>query len=143
MTVFRLGLGVLLCAVLAAPGWAQMPPGPDLTCLCLQQQVNSSMSNMQAANAQLSATQAQLTQLDGQLAAARAGLDVNNPQAVAQFRQLLAQRDTAYKQSTGGALSAAQAATASYDQAVAGYNNQCAGRPLPPPPPGPLSCALR
>ena len=140
MTVFRWGLGVLLCAFLVAPGWAQMPPGPDFSCLCLKQAVDGTNTDMQAANAQLSAAQAQLNQLDGQLTTARAGLNVNDPQAVAQFRQLLAQRDAAYRQSTGGALTAAQTATATYDQAVAAYNNQCAGRPLPPPPPGPLNC---
>ena len=29
---------------------------------------------------------------------------------------------------------------AAYNDAVAAYNNQCAGRPMPPPPPGPLLC---
>jgi hypothetical protein len=59
---------------------------------------------------------------------------------VAQFRQLLAQRDATFRQSNGGLIQASQAATANYNQAVANYNGQCAGRPLPPPPPGPLVC---
>jgi hypothetical protein len=140
MRVFGVGLGLVLSAALAAPVLAQMPPGPDFTCLCLQQAVDSSHADMNAKQGELNAAQSQLNQLDSQLAAARAQEDVNNPQSVAQFRQLLAQRDTVFRQSAGDALAASQAATANYNQAVAAYNNQCAGRPLPPPPPGPLSC---
>jgi hypothetical protein len=144
MTVFRLGLGALLCAVVTVPALAQMPGyppgGPDYACLCLKLSVDDSHTDMQTKQGALSAAQAQLGQLDNQLAAARAREDVNNPQSVAQFRQQLAQRDAVFRQTNGDLLAAAQAATANYNQAVAGYNNQCAGRPLPPPPPGPLSC---
>jgi hypothetical protein len=144
MTVFRLGLGALFCAALTVPALAQMPgyppPGPDMTCLCLKQSVDGSYADMQAKQGQYSAAQAQLSQLDNNLATQRSGVDVNNPQAVAQFRQQLAQRDTLFRQTNGEFLSANQAATANYNQAVAAYNAQCAGRPLPPPPPGPLVC---
>jgi hypothetical protein len=148
--VFRLGLSVLLCAALTMQALAQMPPayppppgGPDFTCLCLKQWVDDTYTDMNAKNGELNAAQSQLGQLDQQLAAARAREDVTNPQSVAQFRQLLAQRDAAFKQSNGDLIGAAQAATAIYNQAVANYNNQCAGRPLPPPPPGPLTCPMR
>jgi hypothetical protein len=146
MRVFRLGFGVLACAVLAAPAWAQMSPyppppgGPDFSCLCFKQAVDDTHTDMQAKQSELGAAQSQLSQLDAQLAAARAGEDVTNPQSVAEFRQLLAQRDAAFRQSSGDLIAAAQAATAAYNQAVANYNNQCAGRPLPPPPPGALNC---
>jgi hypothetical protein len=144
MTVFRLGLGVLFCAAVSVPALAQMPgyppPGPDFSCLCLKRSVDDSHTDMQAKQGELSAAQAQLGQLDNQLAAARAKEDVNNPQSVAQFRQMLAQRDALFRQTNGDLIAAARAATANYNQTVASYNNQCAGRPLPPPPPGPLSC---
>jgi hypothetical protein len=144
MTVFRLGLGALFCAVMTVPALAQMPgyppPGPDFSCLCLKQSVDDTHTDMQTKQGELSAAQAQLGQLDNQLAAARSGVDVNNPQAVAQFRQMLAQRDALFKQTNGNLIAAARAATGAYNQSVAAYNNQCAGRPLPPPPPGPLSC---
>jgi len=140
MRLYRLGAGALLCAVLAAPAMAQMPPGPDFTCLCLKQSVDDLNTDMTAKQGELNTAQARLGQLDDQLAAARAKEDVTNPQSVAEFRQLLAQRDAAFKQSNGGLIAAVQAATARYNQAVADYNTQCAGRPLPPPPPGPLSC---
>jgi hypothetical protein len=140
MTMVRVVLGAMLCAALTAPAMAQMPPGPDFTCLCLKQSVDDANTDMQAKQGELNNAQSQLAALDRQLEAARAQEDVNNPQSVAQFRQLLAQRDTAFKQTNGDLIAAAQAATAHYNQAVANYNNQCAGRPLPPPPPGPLMC---
>lgn len=141
MRSVSLGLAAVLCAVLAGPALAQMPPGPDFTCLCLKQAVDDSHTDMQAKKAELDNAQGQLAQIDQQLQAARAQQNVNDPQSVAQFRQLLAQRDAAFKQTNGDLIAAAQAATARYNQAVANYNNQCAGRPLPPLPPGPLVCA--
>jgi hypothetical protein len=73
MTVFRLGLGVLVCAISTAPALAQMPgyppPGPDMACLCLKQSVDSGYADMQAKQGQYSAAQAQLGQLDNNLAA--------------------------------------------------------------------------
>lgn len=144
MRVTRLALGavpgVVLCVALATPALAQMPPGPDFACLCLKQSVDASGADMNARQSELSAAQSQLGRLDSQLAAARARADVNNPQAVAEFRQLLAQRDAAFRQSNGDTIAASQAATGRYNQAVADYNNRCAGRPLPPLPPGPLAC---
>lgn len=141
------GLVAAALAVWAAPALAQTPAyppgGPDFSCLCLRQAVGETQSEMQARQGVLAAAQSQLNQLDAQLAEERAKVDVGNPQSVAAFRQLLAQRDAAFRQSTGDRLAAAQAATARYNQAVAAYNNQCAGRPLPPPPPGPLNCPAR
>jgi hypothetical protein len=61
MVVSRLGLGALLCAALAVPAWAQMPPppgGPDLTCLCLKQSVDDHYTDMNAKNGELNAAQA-------------------------------------------------------------------------------------
>ena len=139
-------LGIVF-VLLAAPAIAQMPAyppppagGPNFTCPCLKQSVDDLQTDMVAKNSELAAAQDQLRQLDNRLAAARAREDVTNPQSVAEFRQLLAQRDATFKQSNGELIARAQAATARYNQAVADYNSQCAGRPLPPPPPGPVSC---
>ncbi len=140
MTMVRVALGALLCAALTAPALAQMPPGPELTCYCLKQSVDDANTDMQTKQSELGAARSRVVSLDRQLAAARAQMNVNDPQAQAQFRQLLAQRDAAFRQSNGDLIAASQAATAHYNQAVANYNNQCAGRPLPPPPPGPLVC---
>jgi hypothetical protein len=134
--------GVLAAGIaFALPALAQMPPpGSGTGCWCLKQAVDDTHTDLATKQGALSAAQAQLSQIDSQLAQARATEDVNNPQSVAQFRQLLAQRDTAFKQSNGEIVAVVQAATARYNQAVADYNNSCAGRPLPPPPPGPLVC---
>src|SRR5579862_1225051 len=125
MTMVRVVFGAVACLALAVPAVAQMPPGPDFTCLCLKQSVDDSHTDMQAKQGELDAAQSQLADLDRRLNAARAQEDVNNPQSVAQFRQLLAQRDTAFKQTNGDLIAAAQGATARYNQAVANYNNQC------------------
>jgi hypothetical protein len=144
MRVFRPGLAVLACVALMAltlSASAQMPgPGDAIACACLRATIDASNADMTAQNQALAAAQADLARLDQQLAAARGNVDVNNPQAVGQFKQLLAQRDAAFQHSTGGLVAAAQAATARYNAAVGDYNNACAGRPIPPPPPGPLAC---
>jgi soluble cytochrome b562 len=136
--------GAFLCAALsflATPALAQMPP-PAATCYCLKQAVDDSNTDMAAKNASLTQARAALDQLDQQLATLRSSVDVNNPQAVAQFKQLLEQRDAAAKLAGGSALTDSQAATARYNDAVAAYNAQCAGQPLPPPPSAPISCPM-
>ena len=137
--------GAFFCAVLsllATPALAQVPP-PAAACYCLKQAVDSSNADMATKNAALSDARAALDRLDQQLATLRAQVDVNNPQAVAQFKQLLEQRDAAAKLAGGPILADSQAATARYNDAVAAYNAQCAGKPLPPPPPGPLACPMQ
>ncbi|HXP04787.1 MAG TPA: hypothetical protein VN808_11750 [Stellaceae bacterium] len=132
--------GAFLCAaliLLATPALAQVPPA---ACYCLKQAVDTSNADMAARNAALADARAALDRLDQQLATLRAQVDVNNPQAVAQFKQLLEQRDAAAKRASGDALTDAQAATARYNDAVASYNAQCGGRPLPPPPSTPIAC---
>jgi len=141
MLVTPLRLGAFLFAALnlmTLPALAQMPP-PG-ACFCLKQSVDNSNADMAARNAALTDARAALDQLDQQLASLRAQVDVNNPQAVAQFKQVLEQRDAAAKRAGGPALADSQAATERYNNAVAAYNAQCGGRPLPPPPPGPLVC---
>jgi hypothetical protein len=132
-------LPALAAVLVTAPAMAQMPPGPGLDCVCLKLSLDDAHTDMATKQSELEAAQAQLNQFDAQLAAARAQTNVSDPQSVAQFRQLLAQRDTAFRQSHGDLLAADQAAVARYNQAVADYNAQCAGRPQPPPP-GPVSC---
>jgi hypothetical protein len=141
MLVTPLRLGAFLFAALnlmTLPALAQMPP-PG-ACFCLKQSVDNTNADMAARNAALTDARAALDQLDQQLASMRAQVDVNNPQAVAQFKQVLEQRDAAAKRAGGPALADSQAATERYNNAVAAYNAQCGGRPLPPPPPGPLVC---
>ncbi len=141
MLVRPLRRGAFFCAaltLLATPALAQVPP-PAAACYCLKQAVDNSNADMGAKNAALAQAHAAVDQLDQQLATLRAQVDVNDPQAVAQFKQLLEQRDAAAKLAGGSALTDSQTATARYNDAVAAYNGQCAGKPLPPPP-GPIAC---
>ena len=129
-----------LLNLLAVPALAQMPP-PGA---CFAPQANRSTNtnaDMAAKNARrLPGRRAALDQLDQQLAGMRSSVDVNNPGAVAQFKQLLEQRDAAAKAAGGPTLTDSQAATERYNNNVNAYNAQCGGRPLPPPPPTPLAC---
>jgi hypothetical protein len=141
MAGFRPGMIVLAGAVLAVltlPAAAQVSEA--IACACLRQSIDLANADMNRQAQALAAAQAELSRLDAELNAARANVDVNNPQAVAQFKQVLAQRDAAFQQSTGGLVAAAQDATARHNAVVGDYNNRCAGRPIPPPPPGPLTC---
>ena len=142
MLVRPLRRGAFLCAALSLltmPALAQVPPAAA-ACYCLKQAVDNTNADMAAKNTALADARAALDQLDQQLAALRAHVDVDNPQSVAQFKQLLEQRDAAAKLAGGPTLTDSQAATARYNDAVAAYNAQCAGQPLPPPPPGPVAC---
>ena len=149
MPVLWRRLGMLAGAAffaLTAPALAQMaaPMPPEaVACLCLKQSLDAAGADMAARQAPLDQVRADLQRLDAQLSADRAKMDVNDAQSVARFRQQLQERDAAFSRSTGDLFAAAQAATAQYNAIVADYNNQCAGRPLPPPPPGPLSCPMR
>jgi hypothetical protein len=144
----RLGLSVCVALVgLAVPTQAQVPGPPGwadpIACACLKQALDAASADMAARMAALNEARAELDRLDQQLAAARASVNVDDPQSVAQFRQLLAQRDAAFQRSTGAIFADAHAATLRYNAVTADFNNQCTGRPLPPPPPGPLSCPPR
>ncbi len=122
---------------LAAPAYAQMPPGPPEAaeiahCLCLRAAVDHMRADMTAQQGSYGASQSELGRLDAQLAQERSTLDVNNPQAVARFRQLLEQRDAVFRRSSGVMVSDASAATTRYNEGVAQYNAQCANRPSNP-----------
>jgi hypothetical protein len=145
-----LGLTVLLAAagaraqvpVAPAPAVpAPMVPAPAVpappsepaeisACLCLQQAVSALSAEMGQKTQALNAVNGQLTDLDAQLARARANLNVNDPEAVARYKALLERRDAAYRQSTGPVHADATQATALYNQRVNEYNARCANRPF-------------
>src|SRR5438093_1256594 len=87
---------------LAAPALAQGPEAADVaSCLCLKQAIDTLSADLAAQQGSYGSVQDELGRLDAQLAAARANMDVNNPAAVAQYRQLLERRDAAFRRSTG------------------------------------------
>jgi ABC-type transporter Mla subunit MlaD len=108
------------------------PPEPAeiSACLCLQQEVATLSAEKNQRTQALDAVSRQLSDLDSQLAQARANLNPNDPDAVARYKALLERRDAAYRQSIGQVHADAAQATARYNERVNEYNSRCAGRPF-------------
>jgi hypothetical protein len=87
---------------------------------------------MTAQQSSYAAARDELTRLDAQLQSARAGMNVNDPAAVAQFRQLLEQRDAAFRRSSGLATGDLTSAITRYNARINEYNARCANRPRNP-----------
>ncbi len=117
-------------------GAPALPPSPEAAeiaaCLCLGQAVNALSADMTAQQRSYEAVQDELARLDAQLQSARAAIDVNNPQSVAQFRQLVEQRDAAFQRSTSLATGDVSSAIERYNSRVNEYNARCANRPRDP-----------
>lgn len=139
------GLGAtLLAAVIAAaltlsPAGAQSPPQPADTeaseiagCLCQQRDLQRLSANLAVQRRAYDQIRGELDRLDAELQRDHAAIDVNNPQAVEQFRQKLAERDALFQRSTGSAAATLTSATTRYNAAVDQYNTQCANRPRDP-----------
>lgn len=112
------------------------PPSPEAAeiaaCLCLGQAVAALSADMTAKQRSYDSVQDELTRLDAQLATERARIDVDNPQSVARFRQLLEQRDAAFRRSTNLATGDLSRAIERYNARVNEYNSRCANRPRNP-----------
>jgi hypothetical protein len=126
----------IVAVAASSPAEAQVPPGPPeaelAACLCLGQAVSALGADMEAQQRSYAAIQDELTRLDAQLQSERAGMDVNNPEAVARFRQVLAQRDAVFQRSTALATGELNGATERYNGRVNEYNARCANRPRDP-----------
>lgn len=119
------------------PPYPPPPPGPagsDETarCLCLNRDINALRVNLAATQQHYQAVKDELAELDARLDRERGQMDVNNPQSVAQFRELLARRDALFRRSTGPEFTTYSEATARYNARVNEYNAQCANRPQDP-----------
>ena len=144
MNGFGLGAAIGLCAVIgfslgaAAPAAAQVPvpPSPEAAdiaaCLCLSQALSASGTAMTERQRSYEASRQEVADLDARLQNARTSVNVDNPNAVAQFRQLLDQRDAAYRQSSGTLFTQYQNAVALYNQRTSEYNARCADHPRNP-----------
>jgi phage-related tail protein len=128
----------VVALVAASPAVAQAPPplagepADIAACLCLGQAVTTLNADMTAQQSAYAAARADLTRLDAELKSARAGMDVNDPAAVARFRQLLEQRDSAFRRSTGLATGDLNSAISRYNARVNEFNARCANRPRNP-----------
>jgi hypothetical protein len=125
-----LGLGVA-AGFLADGARAQVPPPPEpaeiQACLCLQQAYSALAVEMNAKTQALDAVNRQIADLDAQLARQRPTINVNNPDAVAQFKALLERRDATTRSLEPAHAEAAQAVDR-YNARVNEYNARCANR---------------
>lgn len=133
--------GGIAALLIAAAASAQSPPppppaGPEAAaiahCLCLQQSVDRAEAVMTERRRALDQLRDQLARADAALDRARASLDVNDPQAVAQFRAQLERRDALFRQSNGAIFDRSTRAVDRYNHVVATYNRQCANRLMDP-----------
>jgi len=129
--VFMLMIGVA-AGVAAFPAAAQVPVPAGPNCVCLRIAVDALAADLAAKRQAYDGMQAEIGQIDNQLAAERNTMDVNNPASVARFRQLLERRDMLFQQSKGPGFSELSAATDRYGARVQQYNAGCAGRPMDP-----------
>jgi hypothetical protein len=123
---------------LALPAVAQVPvPGAPVDCVCLRITADALAADLAAKRQAYDSLRSEIGQIDNQLDAERAQMDVNNPagvspEATARFRQLLEHRDMLFQQSNGPAFSAMSEATNRYGARSQEYNARCAGRPMDP-----------
>src|SRR5882762_3106534 len=122
----------LAAAAMVSPAMAQMPiPGaPD--CVCLRIAVDALGADLSAKRQAYDGMQGEIGQIDNHLQAERSRMDVNSPEAIARFRQLLERRDALFRQSSGPVFGELSAATDRYGARVQDYNTRCAGRPMDP-----------
>ncbi len=120
--------GVALAFVSQGSARAQMSSNPaEITaCLCQQQGVTTLTADMSAKTQALLDARQRVVDLNARLGQAQRTIDVNNAEAEAQYKALLAQRDQAYNDSIGPVVGAADQATNRYNALVNQYNAQCA-----------------
>ena len=133
-----LGAG-LVAVVTGGAAVAQLPPPPGsseaadiASCLCLKQEVDALNAEASAKRGDYDAIHAELGRIDAQLEAERSHMDVNNPESVARFRQLLARRDELFRRSTTDVAPTAASTVERYNSRVNEYNSRCANRPRDP-----------
>lgn len=144
MWCLKLGRIAVMCACVAAlaaaaPAGAQAPPPPAspeaaeiAACLCLRQAVDALGADMTARQSAYNASRDEVAALDAQLQSARASLNVDDPRAVAQFRQLLERRDAAFRRSSGATMGEYSSVVERYNARTNEYNARCANRPRNP-----------
>ena len=118
------------------PGPLAAPASPEAAeiaaCLCLKQAVDTLGAQMASGRQSYDQTVGELSRLDAQLEQERVTLNVNDPAAVARFRQLLQQRDALYRRSSGPVLTDVSQVVSRYNARVDEYNSRCANRPRNP-----------
>lgn len=117
----------------AAPLVPASPQASEIaTCLCMYRDMQASGAEMTSRRAAYDQVRRELDDIDARLARQRQTMNVNDPAAVAGYRQLLGQRDAAFKRSTGPVAADLSRAVAHYNGMVNQYNARCANQPRNP-----------
>jgi len=121
-------LGLLSCGGIA-PAAAQLVNDPNTirSCLCEQQLVLSLQEGVSSRRQALESSQRSQASLANQVDTRRAQINVYDHGELDAFKQLLQQRDAAIA-ATADATRTYDDAAEGYNQAVAAYNANCAGR---------------
>lgn len=132
--LYGLAFCLALCAAVGSAAAQALPLGPAEigACLCLRRTVDALGADMAAKQQALAQTRAQLDRATADLEAARSHTDVNDPGAVARFRQMLDQRDALFRRASGDAVTDARTAVERYNQRSEEYNSRCANRAMDP-----------
>jgi hypothetical protein len=101
-------------------------------CLCQQAAVTALWSQLQDARARYAAARDRADRLAAEASAARARLDINNPDAVDAYRRLVAAREQASAAFFHVETPAYAAAVGQYNARRDGFNADCAGHPYDP-----------
>jgi hypothetical protein len=135
----RILIAAACAAAMARAASAQVPPPPPspeaadiASCLCLKRDVDALNAESTASRREYDDLQAELGRVDAQLEAERSRMDVNNPESVSRFRQLLARRDDLFRRSTTEVAAHATSSADRYNSRVNEYNSRCANRPRDP-----------
>jgi hypothetical protein len=99
-------------------------------CICLRRAVDALDAEVSTKQQELDRQRAELARIEAELTRERAQIDVNNPEAVAHFKQLLERRDTAFKRANGPLVGEVRAVIARYGARANEYNSRCANRPF-------------
>jgi hypothetical protein len=101
-------------------------------CLCLRRAVDALGAETAAKQQGLGEVRAELERVTAELEAVRTHMDVNDPQQVARFRQMLERRDALFHRASGDSVAEAGGAVERFNQRSQEYNTRCANRPMDP-----------
>jgi uncharacterized coiled-coil protein SlyX len=128
-----LGAVLVLVAMTGAAG-AQVVRSPDeiRSCLCQEQAVAALNANVQSQSRAYDQQRQSFEALDKAVQTGRPQVNVNNPADVDAFKRLLERRDAAADALAGPVTKSYADAVQRYNQAVASYNDSCAGKAFDP-----------
>jgi hypothetical protein len=131
---WALAAAALALAVTAGAAEAQVVRAPDeiRACLCKEQSVSSLNADVQSQSRAYESQRESFEALDKAVQSGRPRVNVNNPADVDAFKRLLEKRDAAADALAGPTTKSYADAVQRYNQAVADYNDTCAGKAFDP-----------